>query len=149
MKQWSTEIDIEAPIQKVWELFNGTEENMQKIMPQVVENKPVKITDEVVGSIYRQKYKEGSRIEEYDVETMKFADTPDHKELKVGFCLANMFDITAHYEIVKVDENRTRFKYTATNQPLKWFVKFFLLFANDKVVKKFAERVKHVAETEA
>lgn len=149
MKKWSTEIEIQAPIEKVWGLLNGSEENIQKIMPQVVEHKPVKITDEGVGSIYRQKYKEGSRVEEYEVETLKYSDTPDHKELKVGFSLANLFDITAHYEMAKLDENRTLFKYTASTQPLKWFVKLFLIFANDKVVKNFAERVKHVAEAEA
>ena len=52
MKQWSKEIEINAPIEDVWILFNGSLEEMQKIMPQVVENKPKTITDEVVGSIY-------------------------------------------------------------------------------------------------
>lgn len=57
MKQWSREIVINTPIEQVWSYFNGSLEQMQKIMPQVVENTPVKITEEFVGSIYRQKYK--------------------------------------------------------------------------------------------
>ncbi|CAH0344934.1 SRPBCC family protein [Bacillus sp. CECT 9360] len=148
MKQWTKYIEIQAPIEQVWELFNN-DAQMQKIMPQVVENKPVKITEEVVGSIYRQKYKEGKRIEEYDVQTLEYEDFPDHKKLKVGFTLANMFEITAFYELNKINENTTFFRYTATNRALKWFVKLFLLFANDKMVVEFVKKVKSVAESES
>lgn len=148
MKQWTRDIEINAPIEKVWSLFNGTLEDMQKIMPQVVEHTPVKITEEKIGTIYRQKYQEGKRIEEYDVETLEYKDTPDEKVLKVGFILANMFEITAKYELEKLDDNKTRLTYTATNRPLKWMVKLFLLFASDKTVVTFLERVKEVAEAE-
>lgn len=146
MKQWTKEIEIEAPIDQVWKLFDGSLENMHKIMPQVMENKPIKVTEEVVGSVYRQKYKEGKRIMEYNVETLEYLDTPDLKKLRVGFPLANMFEITAFYELKQINNNKTLFKYTVTNRALKWFVKLFLLFASDKVVIKFVERVKNVAE---
>ncbi|MEH6943777.1 SRPBCC family protein [Bacillus sp. JJ722] len=148
MKTWTKDIIINAPIEHVWKFLNGSLEDMQKIMPQVVENKPVKITEEVVGSVYRQKYKEGKRIEEYDVKTLEYANTADNKKLKVGFTLANMFEITAFYELQKINESETSFTYTVTNRPLKWFVKLFLLFATEKVVVEFLERVKNVAEAE-
>lgn len=146
MKQWTKEIEIAAPIDRIWEFFDGSLEDMQKIMPQVIENKPIKITDEVVGSVYRQKYKEGNRIQEYDVETLEYLNLPDQKKLKVGFTLANMFEITALYEINKINDHKTRFMYTVTNRPLKWFVKIFLWFASEKVVVDFLNRVKKVAE---
>ncbi|OZM58088.1 hypothetical protein CIB95_00470 [Lottiidibacillus patelloidae] len=149
MKKWTSEIEINAPIEKVWDLFDGSLENMQKIMPQVIENTPVKETEEKVGSVTRQKYKEGKRVEEYDVETLLYKNEPNEKELKVGFTLAKMFEITAHYKLEKIDENRTFFKYTVTNKALKWFVKFFLLFATEKVVTQFMKRVKKVAEEES
>ncbi|MGG3450292.1 hypothetical protein [Domibacillus aminovorans] len=41
MKQWIKDIEIEAPIEQVWKLFDGSLENMQKLMPQVMENKPI------------------------------------------------------------------------------------------------------------
>ncbi|EON73526.1 SRPBCC family protein [Lysinibacillus sphaericus] len=148
MKAWTKSIEINAPIEHVWKFLDGSLAEMQKIMPQVVENKPVKITEEVVGSVYRQKYKEGKRIEEYDVETLEYTNTPDNKKMKIGFTLANMFEITAFYELDKINEKETSFTYTVTNRPLKWFVKLFLLFATDKVVVEFIERVKKVAETE-
>lgn len=148
MKTWSRDIDIQAPIQHVWSFLDGSFENMQKVMPQVVEHTPVKITEEGVGSIYRQKYKEGTRIEVYDVETLEYANENDRKRLKIGFTLANMFEITALYELQKINDHQTNLRYTVTNTPLKWYVKLFLLFANDKVVMKFLDRVKHVAESE-
>lgn len=148
MKTWTKTININAPIENVWKLLDGSLADMQKIMPQVIENKPIKITEEVVGSVYRQKYKEGKRIEEYDVETMEYTNTPDKKILKVGFTLANLFDITAYYELNKINETETSFTYSVANNPLKWFVKLFLLFASDKVVVEFLERVKKVAEAQ-
>lgn len=148
MKKWTKNININAPIEHVWKFLDGSLEEMQKIMPQVVENKPVKITEEGVGSVHRQKYKEGKRVEEYDVETLEYLNTPDKRKVKVGFTLANMFEITAFYELLKINENETSFTYTVTNRPLKWFVKLFLLFATEKVVVEFLERVKNVAEAE-
>jgi hypothetical protein len=122
---------------------------MQKIMLQVVEHKAVKVSEEGVGTIYRQKFKEGKRIEEYDKETLGLLNTPTQKKLKVGFTLAKMFEITAQYELEKLDEHRTFFTYTVTNRPLKTIVKFFMLFASDKVVVEFVQRVKKIAESES
>ena len=58
-----------------------------------------------------------------------------------------MFEITAQYELVKLDDHKTFLKYTTTNRPLKWFLKLFLLFSTDKVVIEFVDRVKKVAES--
>lgn len=148
MKQWTKDIEINAPIDTVWGLLDGSLEDMQRIMPQVVDHQPVKVTDEGVGSIYRQKYKEGKRVEEYDVETLEFENAPDKKKLKIGFTLAKMFEITALYELKAINEQKTHFSYTCTNRPLKAFLKLFLFFASDKIVVQFCERVKKVAEEE-
>ncbi|WP_134701102.1 SRPBCC family protein [Ammoniphilus sp. YIM 78166] len=147
MKEWTKEMEIQAPIEEVWKLFDGSLENMQKIMPQVVEHKPIKITEEGVGTVYRQTYKEGNRLQEYDVTTLEYVDDPEKKKLKVGFTLANLFQITALYELIQVNIQTTLFRYTVTNTPLKWFVKLLLLFAGEKVVTQFVERVKRVAES--
>ena len=148
MKSWSKEIEIDASIERIWSLFNGSLEEMQKIMPQVIDNKPISITDDKVGSIYLQTYKEGKRIMEYNVETLEYFDSSDEKKMKIGFTLAKMFEITAQFELVKLDDDKTLFKYTTTNRPLKWFVKLMLLFSSDKVVIEFVERVKKVAESD-
>ncbi|SEB20611.1 hypothetical protein SAMN05421743_12829 [Thalassobacillus cyri] len=77
---------------------------------------------------------------------MKYQNTPKEKKLKVGFTLAKMLDITAKYELEYINDTPTNFRYTATNKPLKWFVKIFMVFASEKMVTQFVERVKRVAE---
>lgn len=148
MKQWTRDIQINAPIENVWKLLDGTLEDMQKIMPQVVENKLIKETANKIGSIHLQVYKEGKRTQQYEVETLDYVNTPDKKSLKIAFNLAKMFEITADYELTKVDDHTTIFKYTATNRPLKWFLNLIVKLANDKIVVQFTERVKSVAEAE-
>lgn len=59
-----------------------------------------------------------------------------------------MFEITAEYDLIRINDTKTLFKYTVTNRALKWFVKLILLFANEKVVVEFLKKVKHVAESE-
>ncbi|AMM94498.1 SRPBCC family protein [Peribacillus simplex] len=149
MKKWTRDTEINAPIEQVWKFLDGSLENMQKIMPQVVEHKRVKITEKVVGSVYRQKYREGKRTEEYDIETVEYLNEAIEKKLKVGFTLAKMFEITAFYELNKINNNKTSFTYTVTSRPIKWwFLKLLLVFATDKVVVEFLERDKKVAEAE-
>lgn len=87
-------------------------------------------------------------IKKENVLKRKNSNAPDKKILKVGFVLANMFEITAYYDLNKINETVTSFTYTVTNNALKWFVKLFLLFASDKVVVQFLERVKTVAEAQ-
>jgi hypothetical protein len=150
MKEWTKDIEINAPIDQVWKLFDGNLEDMQKIMPNVIENNLVKETEDKVGTIYRQKYREGKRVQEYDVETLEYQNEEDYKRVKVGFNLANVFEITAAYDLKKIDDNTTYFRYTTTNNPLKWFVKILVKLAgSDKVVVQFVERVKEVSEREA
>ena len=48
-------------------------------------------------------------------------------------------------KLTKINEHKTRFKYTTTNKPLKAIFKLFLWFASDKTVVKFVERVKELS----
>lgn len=149
MKQWSSEIEIDRPIEKIWLYLDGPLEQMRKIMPQMIENKPVRLKDDVVGSIYRQKYKDGKRTMEYDVHVLEYSNHLNHKKLKIGFTLSNSFEITALYELHRIDDQKTRLRYTATHKAMKWLFKLFMIFTTDKVVVTFLERVKRVAESGA
>ncbi|WP_440603902.1 SRPBCC family protein [Bacillus sp. GB_SG_008] len=148
MKSWTEQIIIHTPINHVFSYLNGSLTQMQKLMPHVIENTPVKETAAIVGSIYRQKYKEGDEIQEYDVETLDYVNTPEHKKLKIGFTLANMFDITATYELEKTEKDQTVFKYTATNQALTEQAELFMQSATNQVAIDFVNRVKKIAESE-
>ncbi|EEL49941.1 hypothetical protein [Bacillus cereus] len=135
MKSWTEEIIIHTPIEHLFSYLDGSLAQMQKLMPQVIENTPLKETDAIVGNVYRQKYKEGEDIQEYDVETLDYINTPIYKSLKFGFTLANMFNITATYELRQIDEMQTLFKYTATNQVVVDFVNRFKTIAESEYNK--------------
>ena len=147
MKKWSREIEIDAPIEQVWALFDGSLEDMQKIMPQVTANESIEETDEIVGSIHLQKFKEGKQVMEYLVETLEYVNTPEEKKKEIGFTLADIFEVTRGYELIMLDDHKTLFKYTSTNRALKLYVRLFSLFASNKVSLSFVQRVKEVAET--
>lgn len=146
MKSWTKSIEIDVPIEEVWQYVDGDLAKMQEIMPNVVSNTPVTITNEVVGSVYSQQYREGKRVETYDVQVKEYVNLPSHKKMEVNFVLANCFDISAKYELESISDSKTRLTYTATNKALKWFVHLVLLFANEKSVVKFVGHVKQVAE---
>ena len=146
MKKWSREIEIDAPIEQVWAFFDGSLEDMQKIMPQVIANESIEETDDVVGSIHLQKFKEGKQVMEYMVETLEYVNTAEEKKKKIGFTLADIFEVTRGYELIKLDAHKTLFKYTSTNRALKLYVRLFSLFASNKVSLGFVQRVKEVAE---
>ena len=148
MKKWTKMIEINAPIEHVWKFVNGSLEDMQEIMPQFVGNTPVKITEEVVGSVYRKKFKKGKWTQEYDVETLAYLNTPEFKKLQVGFALDHFFDVTSLYELGKINECTTSFTYTISIRPLKWLVSVWLFFATEKRIVRFVEHMKQVAEAE-
>jgi uncharacterized membrane protein len=146
LKSWTRSIEIDAPIEEVWQYVDGDLAKMQEIMPNVVSNTPVKVTDEVVGSIHSQQYREGKRVETYDVHVKEYVNQPSHKLMKITFVLANCFYISSKIELESISESKTRLTYTVTNKALKWFVHLMLLFANEKSVVKFVEKYKQVAE---
>lgn len=148
MKKWSSEIVIDAPIEKIWAFFDGSLEDMQKIMPQVIANECIEETDEGVGSIHLQKFKEGKQVMEYMVETLEYVNQPNEKKKEICFTLTDIFEVTRGYELIKLEEHKTLFKYTSTNRALKLYVRLFSLFASNKVSLGFVQRVKEVAEAQ-
>ena len=151
MIKWHEERVIPVNIETVWQLFEL--ENIQRIMPNVVENKVLEQREGVVGSTYQQKYKEGKRIETYIVEDLEYENTPEKKHNKIGFTLAKAFEIEAAFTLIKIDENQTRFIYQGENKGLNFLGKVLLKLGgeknNQKVVTEFMDRVETEAMKEA
>lgn len=144
MLTWNKEIIIPAPIETVWNLFQL--ENIQRIMPNIVEHKPLEIKEGVVGSTYEQTYREGKRTETYIVTDIEHENTDQKKHNKIEFTLAKAFKIQAAYTLIKVDEQSTKFIYTGQNEGLnlmgKAFIKLGPKKSNNKVVDDFVELVR-------
>lgn len=147
MMTWNEEMMIEANIEVIWNLFQL--ENIQRIMPQIIENEVIEMKEGIVGSRYRQKYQEGKRVETYIVEDLAHEDTPERKYNTSGFVLAKAFKIETSFTLEKIDEKSTRFIYSGSNQGINFLGKILMKLSssknNDKVVADFMKRV----ETEA
>ncbi|MBA3926063.1 SRPBCC family protein [Listeria sp. FSL L7-1582] len=147
MMKWHEEMAIKANIEVVWNLF--ALENMQRVMPQVVENEVIERKEGIVGSTYRQKYQEGKRVETYIVEDLEHEDTPDRKHNTSGFVLAKAFKIETSITLEKIDEDTTRFIYYGSNQGVNFLGKTLMKLGgsknNDKVVDDFMKRVESEA----
>lgn len=144
---WNEEMVIEANIEVIWNLFQL--ENIQRIMPQIIENEVIEMKEGIVGSRYRQKYQEGKRVETYIVEDLAHEATLERKHNTSGFVLAKAFKIETSFTLEKIDEKSTRFIYSGTNQGINFLGKILMKLSssknNDKVVADFMKRV----ETEA
>lgn len=151
MIKWYEEKTIPVNIETIWTLFEL--ENIQRIMPNVIENKVLEKKEGVVGSKYQQKYKEGKRVETYIVEDLEYENTPDKKHNKIGFTLAKAFDIQAAFTLIKLDESETKFIYQGENKGLNFLGKVLLKLGgeknNNKVVMDFMELVEKEAFKEA
>lgn len=149
MKTWTAEIAINAPIEKVWEVIDGSEENLKKLDPKILSNKVIEETEERIGSRYLQKYKEGKKVMEYVVEVKDYAEDDNNKMFRVGFELGNWFDITVKYVLKKVDENKTHLVYTTTNRPMKFLAKIMMRIMGDNtsVIDTHVEKIKKLSET--
>lgn len=147
MITWQKETIIPVNIEKVWELFEL--ENIQRIMPNVIENKVLEQKEGIVGSTYQQKYKEGNRVETYIVEDLEYENTENKKHNKIGFTLAKAFEIEAAFTLHKVDEHNTKFIYQGQNKGINFLGKALLKIGgtknNEKVVQDFMDLVEKEA----
>jgi hypothetical protein len=151
MIKWYEEKIIPVNIETIWTLFEL--ENIQRIMPNVIENKVLERKEGVVGSTYQQKYKEGKRVETYIVEDLEYENTPDKKHNKSGFTLAKAFEIEVAFTLIKLNENETKFIYQGQNKGVNFLGKVLLKMGgeknNNKVVMDFMELVEKEALKEA
>lgn len=151
MIKWNEEKVITVNIETIWTLFEL--ENIQRIMPNVIENKVLERKEGVVGSKYQQKYKEGKRVETYIVEDLEYENTPEKKHNRIGFTLAKAFEIQAAFTLIKLNENETKFIYQGQNHGLNFLGKVLLKMGgeknNNKVVTDFMELVEKEALKEA
>jgi hypothetical protein len=151
MIKWYEEKVIPVNIETIWTLFEL--ENIQRIMPNVIENKVLERKEGVVGSKYQQKYKEGKRVETYIVEDLEYENTPAKKHKRIGFTLAKAFEIQTAFTLIKLNENETKFIYQGQNQGLNFLGKVLLKLGgeknNNKVVIDFMELVEKEALKES
>lgn len=148
MKKWKKEIVINAPIEFVWPYFYGDLEKKKVIFPKIIDEEIIKETEEVVGTVIRQSYKNGSLDEYYNLTLKKYINEPNHKLVQETFILNNLFKMKVDYELHQVDEQNTKFTYVSVNRPRNPLLSLFQLFGKDDVIVRFMDRTKNSIEND-
>ncbi|MDQ0427314.1 hypothetical protein QOZ98_000139 [Planomicrobium stackebrandtii] len=113
MVQWSEQRIIDAPIDKVWDLFS--DEQLQLIMPQLEKHQLVEGPPNQVGSKYAQQNRMGQRVVSYVMEITAYEDSPQQKRKDIGFVAAGLFQISLSFALSRIDEEKTLFVYSGSN----------------------------------
>jgi len=149
MKTWTITKEVNVSIDKVWDVIDGSEENLKNLDPKIISQETLIVTEERVGSKYLQKYKEGKKVMEYEVVVTDYNETDYEKMFAIGFNLGGWFDIAVRYELEKIDENKTIIKYTTTNKPLKFLAKVMMKFmpGGDNMLEKHIKKIEELAKS--
>jgi len=145
--KWEKERIIEAPIDSIWALFE--EENAQRIMPKVVENRWIDKKPGITGSTYEQTYQEGKRQETYVVEIADYEDSNVRKYKRIQFQLARAFEMNLAFTLEKITEQQTKFIYAGSNEGINFVGRAMLKLSSgkngDQVIIDFLDRVEKEA----
>ena len=141
--KWEKERIIDAPIDSIWALFE--EENAQRIMPKVVENRWIDKKSEITGSTYEQTYQEGKRQETYVVKIVDFEDSNVRKHKRIQFQLARAFEMNLAFTLEKITDQQTKFIYSGSNVGINFVGRAMLKLGSgkngDQVIIDFLDRV--------
>ena len=150
MTTWLEKIQINAPIEVVWQLFN--EENFKRIMPKVVAHELVSYDKTTRTSIYKETYREGKRDETYELTEIISIDEDNIKQKEFSFTIANMIYSEGKFHLQQISPSLTQFTYSGETKGISTFGKMMMKLSStkkeEKVVTDFLELVKTEAETD-
>lgn len=151
MVKWKEQMIIDAPIEKVWNLFQ--DEQIQRIMPKVESHDLLEGKNNATGAKHAQVYTEGKQQQRYIVETLSYVDEPDKKYRETTFEMEHMFKVRYAFSLEKESSQSTRFIYEGQNKGISVTGKMMLLAGSKKAARNtvlnFMNRVKERAERES
>lgn len=151
MVKWKEQMVINAPIEKVWKLFQ--DEQIQRIMPKVESHDLLEGENNATGAKHAQVYTEGKQQQRYIVETLSYIDEPDRKYRETTFEMGDMFKVRYGFSLEKESSQSTRFIYEGQNKGISVTGKMMLLAGSKKAARNtvlnFMNRVKEQAERES
>lgn len=123
MAELKGDINIKRNIEKCFELFDFSEENVKRIDDTIlfhtVENK----TPETVGTTYLQGRDVQGDILETTLKITEYVEEESCKKIGAHFNVNDIYEVNYYYKLDKVDENNTTFTYYIKSQPTKFLMK--------------------------
>jgi len=141
----SYSVEIKAPIDKVFNCVEDTEK-MKQWMEGLEETTYTSDRDPAnpVGTKFKQKIREGGRVQEYDGEVLAY-EKPKHLAVRIG---NKFFHAVADYRFAPTHEG-TRLDYTCNVTCHSWFIRvmaFMFGWLTKRILRKQMTKLKELAE---
>lgn len=150
MTTWKDSIQIEAPIEVVWNIFS--EDNFKRVMPKVTSHELISFDKTTNTSIYKETYREGKREETYELTETIILDSANEKESIFHFTIAKMIHSNGKFHLKQLDEQTTIFTYSGETKGVSFLGKTMMKLASKKkdeqIVTEFLQLVKQEAESD-
>lgn len=150
MTTWKDSIQIDAPIEVVWNIFS--EYNYSRIMPKITRHELISFDKATHTSIYKETYREGKREETYELTETIILDSANEKESIFHFTIAKMIHSNGKFYLKQLDEQTTIFTYSGETKGVSFLGKTMMKLASRKkdeqIVTEFLQLVKKEAESD-
>jgi uncharacterized protein YndB with AHSA1/START domain len=138
-------LDLKAPIEKVFDLIDD-KEKLKLWMDGLEDTVYTSDRDPAnpVGTRFRQKIKEGGRVQEYDGEVLAY-EKPKHLAVRIG---NKQFSAVADYRLTPTPDG-TRLDYTCEVTPHGWLILVMLVvfgWVGRRILRKQMAKLKELAE---
>ncbi|QYA48448.1 hypothetical protein [Nosocomiicoccus ampullae] len=144
--KWHKTVDISAPIEDVFHLFNV--ENFSQIKPEFKNVQVVRETNEKIGSKYKVTHEEQGKTIEYIVHLDDFKNSETSKMMRFSYTISRFFEKDIQYNLMKKSQDETtliysgemRGKYVIGNMILKLLSKSH----HDKSIEALLTRIQNI-----
>lgn len=144
--KWHKTVDISAPIEDVFHLFNV--ENFSQIKPEFKNIQTVRETNEKIGSKYKVTHEEQGKTIEYIIHLDEFKNSESSKMMCFSYTISRFFEKDVQYILMKKSRNQTtlvyrgemRGKYVIGNMILKLLSKSH----HDKSIEALLTRIQNI-----
>lgn len=144
--KWHKTVDISAPIEEVFHLFNV--ENFSQIKPEFKNIQVVRETNEKIGSKYKVTHEEQGKAIEYIVYLDDFKNSETSKMMRFSYTISQFFEKDIQYNLMKKSQDETtliysgemRGKYVIGNIILKLLSKSH----HDKSIEALLTRIQNI-----
>lgn len=144
--KWHKTVDISAPIEEVFHLFNV--ENFSQIKPEFKNIQVVRQTNEKIGSKYKVTHEEQGKAIEYIVYLDDFKNSETSKMMRFSYTISQFFEKDIQYNLMKKSQDETtliysgemRGKYVIGNIILKLLSKSH----HDKSIEALLTRIQNI-----
>ncbi len=139
-------ICVSVEIDKIWDLFDFSENNVKKLDPNITENKNTKLKSTVVGSTFNQKFELNGKCYSHDVKITHYQNNGNKRTIGVEYYYAKKYKVNRILTFEKMGEYETKITCVIERDPINFIQKIMFYFRKPQTVESYLNHVKNVIE---